>query len=135
MTSGFCVLIEQLHVVELSIERDHHFKHHSTIFIEDVLFKTGATLMASRVRMHDVVDDLSNLLLVLLQHFYLALHQLSLAVHERLRDHVYVLSLEELLSHLIQKCVHFFVCRTLLHFFDRLGFALVALAHMLVKHL
>ena len=65
--------------------------------------------MAGRVRLHDVVDDLSDLLLVLLQHFYLALHQLSLAVHKRLRDHVDVLSLEELLPHLVQKRVHFFI--------------------------
>jgi len=51
--------------------------------------------------MHDVVDDLANLLLVLLEHADLAFHQLRLAVHERLRDHVNVLSLQKLLSHLV----------------------------------
>ena len=108
-TRRFCVFVKQLHVVELGVERYHHFKHHATIFIEYVLLEAGATLMPGLVRMHDVVDDLPDLLLVLLQHFDLTFHQLSLAVHQRLGDHVNVLCLQKLLTHLVQKRMHFFI--------------------------
>ena len=57
--------------------------------------------MASGLLIHDVVDDFAHLLLVLLQHLNLALHELRLAVHEGLRDHVDILSLHELLAHFV----------------------------------
>lgn len=63
--------------------------------------------MARLTLVHDVVDYLSDLFLVLLQHLDLRLHQLGLSVHKRLRDHVDVLSLEELLPHFIEEGVHF----------------------------
>ena len=68
--------------------------------LEDVLLKRCATFVAGGLLIHDVVDDLTHLLLVLLQHLNLALHELGLAVHERLGDHVDVLRLHELLAHL-----------------------------------
>lgn len=66
--------------------------------------------MACSLLVHDVVDDLAHLLLILLKHAHLALHELRLAVHERLRNHVNVLRLHELLPHLVQERVHLLVC-------------------------
>ena len=59
--------------------------------------------MTRLVLIHDIVDDFAHLLLVCLQHLDLALHELGLAVHERLRYHVHILGLHELLSHFIQE--------------------------------
>ena len=65
--------------------------------------------MARLVLVHYVVDHLAHLLLVGLEHLHLALHELGLAVHERLRDHIHILRLHELLPHLVQEGVHFIV--------------------------
>ena len=62
--------------------------------------------MASLTLVHDIVNNLSHLLLVVFKHLNLALHELSLAVHQRLWNHVNILSLHELLAHLVQKGVH-----------------------------
>ena len=65
--------------------------------------------MARLVLVHNVVDDFAHLLLIRLKHLDLALHELSLAIHERLRDHIHILSLHELLSHFVQECIHLVV--------------------------
>ena len=39
----------------------------------------------------------------------LTLHKLRLAVHKRLGDHIDILRLHELLSHLVEECVHFVI--------------------------
>ena len=59
--------------------------------------------MTRLVLIHDIVDDFAHLLLISLQHLNLALHELRLAVHERLRYHVHILGLHELLSHFIEE--------------------------------
>jgi len=58
---------------------------------------------------HDVVDHFTDLLLILLKHLDLALHKLSLAVHQRLWNDVHVLRLKELLPHLVQESIHLLI--------------------------
>ena len=65
--------------------------------------------MTRALLVHNIVDDFAHLLLIGLEHLHLAFHELGLAVHERLGDHVHVLCLHELLPHLIQEGVHFIV--------------------------
>ena len=66
IAASFSVLVEQLHVVELLVERNHHLKHHATVVVEDVLLDTSARLVTSSVLVHDVVDNFAHLLLVVL---------------------------------------------------------------------
>ena len=107
--AGLRVLIKELHIIKLLIERHHHLEHHASVLIEDVLFDRCATVVASLVLVHYVVDHFAHLLLVGLEHLHLAFHELGLAVHERLWDHIYILCLHELLPHLVQEGVHFIV--------------------------
>ena len=69
--------------------------------------------MASALLVHDVVDDFAHLALVVLQHLHLALHQLRLAVHQRLRNHIHILSVHELLPHFVKEGVHLVVSHLL----------------------
>ena len=103
------VLIQQFHIIELLVKRHHHFEHHAPVLIEHVLLDCRAAIMARLVLVHNVVDDFAHLLLIRLKHLDLALHELSLAIHERLRDHIHILSLHELLSHFVQECIHLVV--------------------------
>ena len=41
-TARFGVLIEQFHLIELLVHRHHHFKHHLTVLIENVLLDTSS---------------------------------------------------------------------------------------------
>jgi len=75
------VLVQELHVIELLVEWDHHLKHHAAILIENVLLDWCSTLVPCLLLIHDIVDDLAHLLLICLKHLNLALHELSLAVH------------------------------------------------------
>ena len=76
------ILVEKLHIVKLLVQRHHHLEHHASVLIEYVLLDSSAAVVASLILIHDIVDDLSNLILICLQHLNLALHQLCLAVHE-----------------------------------------------------
>ena len=69
--------------------------------------------MAWRILIHYIVDHFSDLSLVFLKQLHLAFHELRLAVHEWLGDHVHILRLQKLLPHLLQKGVHFVVRRVL----------------------
>ena len=107
--AGLRVLIEELHIIELLIERHHHLEHHAPVLVEDVLFDRCAAVVARLVLVHYVVDHFAHLLLIGLKHLHLAFHELGLAVHERLGDHIHILCRHELLPHLVQEGVHFIV--------------------------
>ena len=100
------ILVQDLHLVQLSVDWRHHFKHHPPVVVEHVLLHVGGAWRASGALVHHVGDDLANLLLVALQDAQLALHHLSLPIHQTLWDLVGALRLEEVLAHFIDEGVH-----------------------------
>ena len=104
--AGFGVFVEQLHLIELLIDRSHHFKHHSSVLVKHILLDSRRAFSSCGPLVGHVVDDVSDLLLVFLQNIDLPVHHLGLPIHQALRHCIGPLLGQEILSHFIDECGH-----------------------------
>jgi hypothetical protein len=110
------VLVQELHLIKLLVDWLHHLEHHASVFVEHILFQISRAIGTCCSSIHHIVDDVSNLLLIILQHINLLFHHLGLPVHEALWHLISILLRDVILPHFVNKCAHFLFL-VLGHFF------------------